>query len=254
MINFKLDKKINLEGYTFLEGFPGVGLVGSMTISYIIEKLKMESIGYLESSDFPPLISIHKNIPMSPIRIYVSEKKKLISIFAEFSIPIGLTHELSDKLFSFIKEQKISKIISISGIPIAKDQSDEQNKDIENNEVFFVASDENLIKSIENLKIKPINEGISSGLNALLLFKSVVEKISDISILVPIDPSIVDPKYAEIAIKSINKLIELNIDTDELEKEAKSVESKLKTIITKGKETHDQYKKAIEDAGPSMYE
>ncbi len=254
MITFKLDKKIDLEGYTFLEGFPGVGLVGSMTISYIIEKLDMEYIGYLESDDFPPLISIHKNIPISPIRIYVSKKNKLVSIFAEFSIPIGLTHELANKLFSFIKEQKISKIISISGIPVVRNQNNEQDKDMDNNEVFFVTSDKNLIKPIEDLKIKPISEGISSGLNALLLFKSLVEKISDISILIPINPSIVDPKYAEIAIKTINKLIELNIDTEELEKEAKSVESKLKTIIAKGKETHDQYKKAIEDAGPSMYE
>ena len=66
MINIKILKKKDLKGYTLIEGFPGLGLVGPMAISYIIDKLGMEYIGYLESDDFPPLISIHHKTPMPP--------------------------------------------------------------------------------------------------------------------------------------------------------------------------------------------
>lgn len=251
MIKIRLNKNVDLENYTFLEGFPGVGLVGAMSISYIIEKLEMEYIGYLESKEFPPLISIHETIPMPPVRIYISEKYKLISIFAEFSIPIELTYELADEIFQFIKDQKISKIISISGIPINKNTNENE---LDKNNVFFVASDKKLVKQIENSEIKPISEGISSGINALLLFKAVSNNIDAINILIPIDPAVVDPKYAESAIKTINKLLELEIDTQELAREAKQAESKIQTIIKKGKETHKQLKKAIDEAEPSMYE
>ena len=44
MINIKIFKKKDLKNYTLIEGFPGLGLVGPMAISYIIEKLGMDYI------------------------------------------------------------------------------------------------------------------------------------------------------------------------------------------------------------------
>ncbi len=95
MIEIKLFKDTNFKGYTFIEGFPGAGLVGPMTISYIIDKLQMKYIGYLESDQFPPLVSIHKNQPMPPIRVYATDKGKIITVFAEFAIGMEMISELS---------------------------------------------------------------------------------------------------------------------------------------------------------------
>ena len=38
-------KKEDLEGATVIDGFPGVGLVGSITANYLINTLKLEQIG-----------------------------------------------------------------------------------------------------------------------------------------------------------------------------------------------------------------
>ena len=105
-MQIKLTKDLDFEGFTFLEGFPGIGLVGAMSISYVIEKLGLENIGYLESEEFPPLMSIHDGIPMHSIRIYASEKYKIITIFSEFSIPASTTYKITDALIEFIKAKK----------------------------------------------------------------------------------------------------------------------------------------------------
>ena len=42
MIEIKLFKNYNLSGYTLIDAFPGIGLVGPMAGSYMIEKLEME--------------------------------------------------------------------------------------------------------------------------------------------------------------------------------------------------------------------
>ncbi len=47
MMEIKMLKKVDLEGATFVEGFPGIGLVGPMSISYMIDKLAMD---YLASA------------------------------------------------------------------------------------------------------------------------------------------------------------------------------------------------------------
>ena len=90
MMEIKMLKKVDLEGATFVEGFPGIGLVGPMSISYMIDKLEMEYVGYMEGSNFPPLISIHKGEPMPPIRLYYSSENKIVTIFAEFAMPLDL--------------------------------------------------------------------------------------------------------------------------------------------------------------------
>ncbi len=258
-MQIKLTKNMDLENFTFLEGFPGIGLVGAMSISYIIEKLEFESIGYVESDKFPPLMSIHEGNPMPSIRVYATSKYKLATIFSEFSIPIEVTYELADALIEFIKNQKISKIISIAGIPTLKhgqnedDDNDKNKKD--NAEIYLVSSKKELKENIENKEIKPVEEGISSGINALLMLKAMENKIDDINILIPINPTIIDPKYAENAIHGINKLLNLNINTDELDKEAKEVESRIKTLIKKSRESHNQYKESdqLDDMGNPMY-
>ncbi len=243
MINIKILKKKDLKGYTLIEGFPGLGLVGPMAISYIIDKLGMEYIGYLESDDFPPLISIHHKTPMPPIRVYANDKYKIVTIFAEFAMPMELIYPLSNAVYKFTKDNGITKIFSIGGIPKL------DGKDI----VYVMASTPELVKSLEKSGFKPIEEGVATGVSALLLTSSTQDKLSDVSLLVPITQNIIDPKYAELAINSLNTLLHLDIDTNELEKEAKLVEAKIQELIKKHTESHENLKQGISDSGPSMY-
>jgi uncharacterized protein len=244
LINIQLIQNIDLKGSTLIEGFPGVGLVGPMAISYITEKLNLKYIGYIESNDFPPIVSIHESKPLPPVRIYYSEKYNLVSVFAEFVIPINLVHELSEKLFEFVNSKGVGKIISIGGIP---------GKDPQTDMAYVIASTPELLKEAEKAGLNPIIEGISTGVSALLLAKATTAKILDTNVLVPVDPSIIDPKYAELAIKNINKLLKLDVDTNELEKEAKEVEAKVRDLMKKSRETHETYKKSVNPDEPSMY-
>jgi uncharacterized protein len=244
MIEIKLFKEVNIKGYSLIEGFPGAGLVGPMTISYMIDKLKMKYIGYLESNDFPPLVSIHKNEPMPPIRVYYSDEYKIVTIFAEFAVTLDLVAEMSKTVFDFVKRNGITNIYSIGGIP---------SKDDSNKTPFVIASNSALIKSAQSAGLKPVAEGVATGVSALLLIKSSMDKLNDTNIMVPVQQNIIDPIYAEIAIESLNKLMHLDIDVDDLDKEAKAVEAKIKELISKHRESHENYKKAVDSTGPSMY-
>lgn len=243
MIKINLFEEVNLKGCTFIEGFPGAGLVGPMAISYIIDKLQMKYIGYLESDEFPPLVSVHKNEPMPPIRVYYAEKQRIVTIFAEFAITMDLVSKMSSSVYEFIKDNKIATVYSIGGIPARDDDK----------KPFFIASTDASSKNALNAGLKSVEEGVATGVGALLLVKAAMDGISDIDIMVPVQQNIIDPLYAETAVQSLNKLLNLNIDVSDLDKEAKMVEAKIKEIISKHKETHENYKKTVDDTGPSMY-
>ncbi|MCL4387845.1 PAC2 family protein [Candidatus Marsarchaeota archaeon] len=261
MLDIKLISDKKIDGYTLLEGFPGIGLVGPMALSYVIEKLNMEYYGYFESQAFPPLVSIHNSIPMHPVRIYFSTKYKLVAIFAEFAIPSEMTYIMSKKISDFIKENKIERIISIGGMPSQSISSELSETDVEKQKedeeqaekVFAVISNPDMASELKKAGISIISEGVATGISAMLMINATSEKVKDTNLLVQVDQSIVDPKYAEIAIKSINKLLDLKIDITELDKEAQEIEAKIRDVIKKNRDSHQSYKEATDAAGPSMY-
>ncbi|MGI0134946.1 MAG: PAC2 family protein, partial [Candidatus Micrarchaeaceae archaeon] len=177
------------------------------------------------------------------IRVYASEKAKIVTIFAEFAMPLELTRDLADSVYSMIKETGIVRVFSIGGMPLQNAQS----------AAFAIASSPSLLKEAQKAGLKPIGEGVATGVSALLLARSTIDGFSNTNIMVAIDQTIINPKYAKTAIESLKKLIKLNIDTSDLDKEAKLVEEKIKEIIKKHAESHDTYKKTVEGAGPSMY-
>ncbi|MGB9732481.1 MAG: proteasome assembly chaperone family protein [Candidatus Micrarchaeales archaeon] len=243
MIQINFFEDINLAGYTLIEGFPGAGLVGAMANSYIIEKLKMEYIGYIDSNLFPPIAVIHNTTPMFPVRIYADKKNKLLTVTSEFTIPTESVRELGIELLSFAKRNGVSTIISIGGIPTEKPST----------EAFIISTDKKMLEKAAANGVKAINDGVIAGISAIILASSPIMNIPIADILVEVNPEITDPKYAEIALSTLNKLLDLKIDLQELEEEAKIVEAKIRQMIRKAKLSHESYKKATDATGPSMY-
>ncbi|MDE1869928.1 MAG: proteasome assembly chaperone family protein [Candidatus Micrarchaeota archaeon] len=243
MIEIKLFKDAKLKGYTLIEGFPGAGLVGPMANSYIIEKLGMEYIGHIESDVFPPIAAVHGGVPMFPVRIYKDDKYKVVVIMSEFTIPAELIYYLGNELINFIRKQGISMVVSIGGMPTQKPTD----------MAYGIATTRPLMEKLRVAKINPMVEGIVAGVSAMLLANGPEFNIPIMDILVPVDPTIMDPKNAVTAITNLKRVINLNVSTDELSKEAKLVEAKVKDIMKKARDSHESYKNAVDATGPSMY-
>ncbi|MEM0147052.1 MAG: PAC2 family protein [Candidatus Micrarchaeaceae archaeon] len=243
MMEIKLFQEKKLKGYTLIEGFPGAGLVGPMAASYITEKLSMAYIGYIDSDMFPPITAVHGGVPMFTARLYADEKSKLLVVLSEFTIPTNAVHALGLELLSFSRKYEIAKIVSIGGMPAKQLTGD----------AYVIASQKPLAEKAAKLGIKPVSEGVIAGVSAILLTGAAQLGIPMLDVLVEVNPEIMDPKYAEIAVNALNKLLNINIDLTELEKETKEVEAKVRDILKNTKETHDHYSKATEAVEPPTY-
>jgi uncharacterized protein len=243
MMEIKISSEKSLKGYTLIEGFPGTGLVGPMAASYIIEKLGMEMIGYIYSDRFPPIAAVHGGVPMHTARLYADQKSKLAVVFSEFMIPVDSIYPLADELISFVRKNGISKIISIGGMP-------SQNP---SGAAYVISSQPNLVGKSSKQGLKPVSEGVIAGVSAMLMTSAVELGIPVIDLLVEVNPELMDPKYAEVAIKGLGALTGIEIDTKELEEEAKEVNKKVGDMLKKAKESHDHYAKSAQEFGPPSY-
>lgn len=240
MIEMRLHSDTSLKGYTLIEGFPGAGLVGPMAASYMIDKLAMKSIGHIESDLFPPIAAVHDGVPMHTARIYADAKNKLVVVLSEFTIPQNVIYQLANELLSFVRKNGIREVVSIGGMPSPKPSET----------AYIIASDPELAKKAAKQGLKPVNEGVIAGVSALLITGAREFNIPTVDVLVEVNPLIMNPKYAEVAIWGLSKLLGIKIDTKELEGEAKEVESRVREMLKKAKDSHEHYSKATEEVGP----
>ena len=206
---------MNLKGYTLIEGFPGLGLSGTIGTKYIVEKLKFEQIGYIDSKFFMPIIRIQNGIPMHPVRLYADKKSKVAVVLAEQIITHELSAVIAKEIVDWIKAKGITKVISTSGINTPDPTP-----------VYAFASDEKSKEIIKKNNIKLIETGITSGVTALMMLNLKDNKITAFCILGNTKTN-ADYKAAAELIKTISILTKIKIDVKPLLKEAKVMEDAL---------------------------
>ena len=212
VVNFVETSGMSLKGFTLVEGFPDLGLAGTIGAKYLVEKLKFEQIGYVDSKLLLPIIRIQDGLPLHPIRIYASKKNKLVVVLAEQIIDNLLAYPMASELVSWIKKKGIKQVISTSGVRIPEGKS-----------IYAFASDEASKKAIKRNNIDLISAGITSGVTALLMLMLKDNKI-DAFCLLGNARNNADYHAATEVVKSICAITKISIDIKPLLEEAKKVE------------------------------
>jgi len=242
-VNVVETEPVSLEGFTIIEGFPGMGLAGTIAAKYMVEKMSFKEIGYIHADSFMPIIRIHEGLPVRPSRLYANEKLKLGVIISEQIIQKQHTQVVAERIVEWLRDRRVKRIISLSGIGSEQDAKDFK--------IYGIASSVNAVKFLQEHKIQIIKEGITTGVTALIMLELKDDKnIDAMSILGSVKVG-ADYKAAAELLKKLNEILGLEINVEPLMKEAKETEKQLLKQMEKMKETNDSVQK-FEDQAP-MY-
>lgn len=237
LINIIETKTISLKGFTLIEGFPDLGLAGTIGAKYLIDKLKFEEIGHIDSKLFLPMIRIQEGLPVHPVRLYASKKNKVVIAIAEQLIDNVLSAQMAEELVNWIKKKGIIRVISTSGARIPDGKV-----------VYAFASNESSKKLINKHKIEMIQTGLTSGVTALLMLYLKDSNMDAICLLGNAKNN-ADYLAAAEVVKAICAITGTKVDVAPLLQEAKVLEKALmeniKTIeenkVTKNNDATPMY-------------
>jgi len=244
-VRFVEKKPINVAGYTLIDGFPGMGLVGTIAAKYLSEKLACTEVGFIESEFFMPIIRVHNGLPVHPSRIYVSSKYKIVLLVSEQIVPQMFSGKLSNAIADWIQKKKIKRIISLSGIRALPAKEGTQK-------VYGIASDEASKKMLNKYNVEVIKEGITSGITALMMLEFKDRDLEAFSLLGNVQIA-ADYKASAGLIEKLNEMFAFSIDTAPLKKEAKATEKALLEHLKQMKEVSSQSKKFEPETRAPMY-
>jgi uncharacterized protein len=227
-----------------MNGLPDVGLVGVVAGSQIVSSLGMEEIGTVESELFPPLVVLHEGVPKSPIRIYA--KGSLAVIIAETAIPAGAVYHIADAIVNWASSSGADLVLSIGGMAV------QNRQDIETPKVFAALSDKKLSKLV-NGAAEVLGEGYIVGAYALMLKRCAEIALPAIALLTQSFYNYPDPEAAAAAVKSVNKILRLNVDTSELLQKGEEIRLRSKDIMKRTQTEMARINKSQEYDVPPLY-
>ncbi len=233
----------NWEGYTLIEGFPGTGLVGTITAKYLVENIDFKEVGHIHSEVFMPIIRIKSGVPVFPSRIYVNDKNKLVVLISEQVIPRPFIPRVARTVVEWILHNGIVRVISLAGI-----QTGNKN----DMRVYGIAANPESKDMFKGLDVEVIEDGITTGITALMLLHLKESNVKAMSLLGNVTFG-ADYKAAAELIKRLNKLFKLNLKVDPLYEQAKKTEQEIVAQLKQVQETQDQEDKMEPSKGPSYY-
>ncbi|MBT3323566.1 proteasome assembly chaperone family protein [archaeon] len=206
---------------TIIEGFPGVGLIGTITTEYLIKHLKAKAIGFIKSEEIAPIAAVHEGKVVQPLELYYVKSKNLIIVHSLVDVR-GIEWEIAEALTEVYKKLKAKEIISIEGI---------MSQDVTSIKTYYFANKTIQAKKFANSSAKPLKEGILMGVTAALLLHS--KDIITTGVFVETHTKLPDSMASARIIEILDIYLNLGVDYKPLEKAAKEFEDKLKDYVGK---------------------
>jgi len=241
-----VDKTTDAAGKVLLLGFPDVGLVGAIAVSYLIEKLRLAEAGYIDAEDLPPIVAVHSANVKELIRIY--EGRRIVTVFSEVPIPIPALRPLAQGLIEWASDKGMDGIISITGL------AEPRRLDIEVPKVYAVGSNAEYTDRLTRLvDAEMFRDGYVAGINAELLRGGMRRGGNVGVVLAQSHFNYPDPGAAATVIRHLPKVIGEEVDVNPLLESAEAIRIQMRDLMRRTQEAMKAVQKSKEMELPPVY-
>ena len=162
-------------------------------------------------------MSVENGIIYPPIRVYGNEN--LVVVFSEVLIPPNIVYSLTDKLLEYVANINPKIIVNLDGITALNPKN-----------TYAVSTSDEILKSIKEQNIPILEFGMVGGMSGIISLKSADKNIPSLCLMAETPGLRPDPMGASNIIGVLNKLYNLNVNTEELIKEDEEIKEKLRKL------------------------
>ncbi|MCD6114341.1 MAG: proteasome assembly chaperone family protein [Thermoprotei archaeon] len=240
-------KEFKLEHPSFmLLGLPDTGLVASISSSYLVDALKMEEVGGIDSYRyFPPIAVIHNGESKMPIRIF--HRKNLLVIISELPISPGAIHPLAFMLVDYAQKKGVTHIVSPIGLGVP------HRMEVEKPAIYGLSTSKDGSELLSKFGVKKFQEGFIVGPYAVILKEAKRRKVSNIVIFAEAFIDFPDPAAAVEVLTILTKIFNVEVNLKPLIEKAEEIRLKTRELMMNTKKVMERMRKGYEQQLPLMY-
>ncbi|HZC88915.1 MAG TPA: PAC2 family protein [Nitrososphaera sp.] len=244
---------VTLNDAILIAGFPGPGLVGSISANYIIEQEKMHQIAYVDSDYIAPGVMYIGGRLRHPVRVYANNEGTACVLVCDAPIILYGIRPLLNTVVKWAKSNDVREVMVLEGIVTSKMPK-------EGRQPLVLPSDgrcddhgyiSRLKSNVEANSPPAFITGISGGLLAACLSNG----IPCTGLLIPSISGIPDPEGAAILIEKANELANnpFKIDVRPLKNEAAELKRQMQELIDSVQRQQQQQDQTQLGGGQRIY-
>jgi len=247
------NKKLNSP--ILIAGFPGPGLVGSISTSYIIDKLEMYQIACVESEHIAPGVIYVGGKLRHPFRLYSNKEGNVCVLVCEAPIMIQGMYSVLNTVMKWgldnrVKEVMVLDGIAVEGLPDSKRTPMILSSDGKSADAANLLRDDGSINIANKSQQEAADSGpfyantaFIGGIAGGLLSACLSNGIACKALLVLASSGIPDPEGAAILLESVANTTNdeiLKIDTKQLREQGAKVKRRMEEIMRSIREQQAQ--------------
>lgn len=242
---------IKINDAILIAGFPGPGLIGSISASYIIEQQKMHQIAYVDSDYITPGVMYIGGKLRHPFRIYSNNEGTACVLVCDAPIILSGIRPLLNAVVRWAKSNNIREVMALEGM-ITPNTSEADRKPLVLSSDGR-SDDHGYIRHIKN-KTDVSSPAFIVGTSGGLLAACLSNGIPCTGLLIPSVSGIPDPEGAAILIEKANELANnpFKIDVSQLKNEAAELKRQMQELIDSVKRQQQPEQKQL-GGGSGIY-
>ena len=214
--------KPKLDNPVMIAAWPGMGFLAKISADYLRRRIKASQFAEIKYFH-NVLVYTNSVVELAPIKhkLYASEKDNLIILVgdAQPSIPEE-SLRLAQKISDIAVEMGVKRIYTMAAYP---------NEFYDEPKVYGVFTDENMREELIEAGVEMLKDGAVNGLNGILIGVAKEDKIEGVCLMGDITYANVPQHLASKAVlQKLVKLIDIEIDTEQLEIRAKKIDASIK--------------------------
>jgi uncharacterized protein len=247
------NKMIRLNDAIMIAGFPGPGLVGSMSVSYIIEQQKMHQIGYIDSDFIVPGVIYIGGKLRHPFRIYANDEGTACVLVCDAPVILSGIRSVLNEVVIWARYNGVREIMVLEGMAAPGISETGRRPWVLSSD--GQSDDHGYLSRIKDKKLEANPPAFISGVSGGLLAACLSNRIPCTALLIPSITGIPDPEGAAILIEKTNELANnpFRIDVRQLRSEAEALKRQLQELINSVKRQQQDQQQTQPGGGTGIY-
>jgi uncharacterized protein len=212
-----------LPGGVVIEGFPELGLAGTIASGCLVSSLKLALVGEIFSDYFPPLASVINEKLQAPARIYADAQRNIAIFLGDFNPGPRASHLLARAIVDWARKKECGLILTWFSTPMGSD--------VDEHVVSAVGNSESSEALVRKALIPLERLAVVGGVAASLLLEGKEAGMPVIALLVKTHKEIQDFEGGLKLAEAIMRLVpNANCDLEAIRGEAEATEANLRRI------------------------
>lgn len=214
-----------------IQGLPGLGFVGKLAVSYLIDEFRLKPFAEIYSSylvlpDGNTGVQIKENgtyyLPRIELYDLTRSKKHAILMTGEVQPTVHGQYEIVSQILDLAQKYGCDMVVALGGFQTVLER--------EIGKVYGVFNDNSLEKTLKELGVQITRSGAITGACGVVLGLGNQRALPSIGLLGATKGEYPDMEAAKGVLKTLTKLIGLEVDFARLEKEIEELKVKIEAI------------------------